>query len=688
MDSSVTREAAFERMQWLRKEISHHNNLYYLQANPEISDAEFDRLLRELIEIEATYPEWGSPDSPTQKVGGAPLSEFVSVPHSVPMMSLGNRYSEAEIKEFHASLVKLLPQTPISYVVEPKIDGVAIAVRYKNGRFETAITRGDGLVGDDVTQNIRTIKGLPLHLPEAFRNLSFEVRGEVYMTRQGFDQMNLDRESKGEPLFANPRNATAGSLKQLDAKLVAQRPLNVLFYAMADVGETGVKCQFEVYDFLEKVGLPVSQYRWRAKNSEEIWAKIETVDQLRKELPYDTDGVVIKVDDFVIQKSLGVTSKAPRWATAYKFQPEQAVTQLLEVDIQIGRTGALTPVARLQPVLLSGSTVSNATLHNFEEIARKDIRVKDWVKIEKAGEIIPAVVSVELDKRTGAERKIEEPTHCPCCGTPVYKDHAQVVIRCPNSDCPEQVKRRLEHFVSKGAMDIRGLGEQMVAQLVQADLVHSIPDIYELTEEKLKNVERLGAKSIQNLLEGIQASKEQPPRRLVFGLGILHVGVAAARSLMEHFGSIAKLQEANLEQLQEVQDVGTIMAQSIFDWFRNEKNAALLAQLKIQGLNFEEKNQVAQSESLLGTTWVITGTLSQPREYFAELLRSHGGKIASSVSKKTSYVLAGAEAGSKLDKANQLKVKVVSEAELHKMLEEVSPQTSEDPSGGQLPLGL
>lgn len=656
----MTLEEAGLEIEKLRRVIEHHNRLYYQEARQEISDQAFDALLRRLIDLEAAFPELVTPDSPTQKVGGAPIEGFTQIRHAVPMMSLDNTYSEAELASFFQRVQKGLGREKVECVVEPKVDGVAISIRYEDGVLKHAVTRGDGQVGDDVTTNVRTIKRLPLRLPQGVPQ-TFEVRGEVFMPKAGFAKLNEEREGAGEARFANPRNSTAGTLKQLDPKIAAKRPLDVVFYGLADAGDAEVASHLEVQALLAGAGLKKADLVWRAETADELIQAIRELDEQRKTLPYETDGAVIKVNAMVDQRELGATSKAPRWAIAYKYQPEQAETRLQAVDIQVGRTGALTPVARLEPVFLSGSTVSNATLHNFEEIERKDIRVGDLVVIEKAGEIIPAVVMVKKESRTGEEQVIVPPAQCPVCGTATKKDEEQVALRCPNPDCPEQVKRRLEHFVSRGAMDIRGLGEQVVAQLVDAGLVKDPADLYQLDELSLSKLERQGAKSIENLIKALKESKEQPPWRMVFGLGILHVGVTAARTLMEFFGSMDKLAVAEVPELLRCEDVGEVVAASLHAWFRDERNLQLLERLRAAGLTFEQRAVQAASEALAGTTWVITGTLSRPREEMAELIRSHGGKISSSVSAKTSCLLAGEEAGSKLEKARKLGVEVVNE---------------------------
>jgi DNA ligase (NAD+) len=595
------------------------------------------------------------------------------------MMSLDNTYSEEELTDFFRRLQKGLGREQILCTVEPKVDGVAVSVRYENGVLAHAATRGDGRVGDDITQNLKTIRSLPLRLPKGVPQ-TFEVRGEVYMTRAVFDKLNREREEAGEPTYANPRNTTAGTLKQLDPREVARRPLNIVFYGLGDPGEAKLSTQRDIAKLLKEARLPQADHVWECDTAESILGAIHQLDEKRRELPYDTDGAVIKVDAFAEQRELGATSKAPRWAIAYKYAAEQAETKLLAVDIQVGRTGALTPVARLEPVFLSGSTVGNATLHNFVDLGRKrvldgqddertDVRVGDYVVIEKAGEIIPAVVAVNTAKRTGGEKPVPVPSKCPVCGAKAEKDEGQIVIRCTNQDCPEQVKRRIEHFTSRGAMDIRGLGEQLVAQLVDAKLAHDVADLYDLDQLSLAKLERQGAKSIENLLKGLQDSKQQPPWRLVFGLGIIHVGTSSARSLMEYFGSIDDLARAEPQDLLKVQDIGGIVAESIHAWFRDTRNIKLLDRLRAAGLLFSNPKVEQASDKFAGTTWVITGTLSQGREEIADIIRANGGKVSGSVSGKTTYLLAGEEAGSKKEKAAKLGVKVLNEADFRSMLE-------------------
>ncbi len=663
----MTHAEAASRAAFLSAELHRHNRLYYVEAKPVISDKEFDEMLRELQDIEAKFPDLVTPDSPTQRVGGAPLEGFTQIRHTVPMMSLDNTYSEEELAAFFARLQKGLGREKIDCVIEPKVDGVAMTIRYENGILKHGATRGDGQTGDDVTNNLKTIQRLPLRLPGDGLQ-TFEVRGEVFMPKAGFAKLNQEREEAGEALFANPRNSTAGTLKLLDPKIVAKRPLDIVFYGLADAGGLDLQSQTDVHALLDRAGLRKADLIWRADSAEGLLSAIRELDEKRRSLPYETDGAVIKVNSFADQRELGVTSKAPRWAIAYKYQPEQAETKILAIDIQVGRTGALTPVARLEPVLVSGSTVSNATLHNYEEIERKDIRVGDTVIIEKAGEIIPAVVSVKKEHRTGNEPVVAAPTHCPVCGTAVHRDEEMVVIRCPNPHCPEVVKRRIEHFVSRGAMDISGLGESVVAQLVELKLVQDVADLYALNELLLARLERVGAKSIDNYLKAIESSKQQDPWRLVFGLGILHVGAGGARKLLEHFGGIDAIAAASAEELMQCPDIGEVVAVSIHAWFREAHNIALLDRLRSSGLNFTQRTVTAASDKLAGTTWVITGTLSQDRETIADTIRANGGKVSGSVSGKTTYLLAGEEAGSKLDKATKLGVKILSEAEFRGML--------------------
>jgi DNA ligase (NAD+) len=663
---SVSR--AKQRASELRAEIEEHDRRYYIEAAPTISDQEYDRLYRELKDLEAKYPELVEPDSPTQRVSGAPLDAFRQIKHRTPMLSLDNTYSEAEVTEFYRRIQRLLGLECVKTIVEPKVDGVAISLFYRNGSLEYAATRGNGDLGDDVTQNVRTIRGVPIRLKPKVPD-EIEVRGEVYLPKSIFRDLNTAREAAGELPFANPRNAAAGSLKQLDARIVAQRKLGIIFYGFGFLSGAEIKTHHEALERLRRWGYPTHSRIWNTESAEEVITALRELDQIRDDFRYETDGAVVKVDDYEQRERLGFTSKAPRWAIAYKYQAERAETRLLSIEVQVGRSGKLTPVANLEPVFVSGTTVARATLHNGEEIKRKDIRIGDVVVIEKSGEIIPAVVEVVTSRRTGSEKIFHMPHNCPSCGTPVSRLEGQIDLRCTNVECPEQVKRRLEHFAHRGAMDIEGLGIAMVAQLVERGLVRRVDHIYRLREEDLQGLERMGKKSVENLLRAIESSKSQPFWRLLFGLGILHVGATAARELAEYFGSMEALQKASLESLKKAPNTGEVVAQSIWEWFRNPDNAALIEALRGHGLNFGTKEgEQSKSDRLAGTTWVITGTLSEPRESLAELIRSHGGKITSSVSKKTDYLLVGEEAGSKLEKARSLGVKAISEAELRKLI--------------------
>ena len=660
---------AAKRVARLRDEIEEHNRRYYEQAAPTISDREYDRLYKELVDLESKFPELVTSDSPTQRVGGKPLKAFEPIEHRVPMLSLDNTYSEEEVADFYARISRLLPTEKIPVVIEPKVDGVAVSLLYENGKLRHAATRGDGTVGDDITQNIRTIRSVPEQLCGKAPKV-LEVRGEVYMDKKGFEKLNADREKEGLPVFANPRNAAAGSLKQLDPALVAKRPLGVVFYGTGATEGVDVDLHSRIFPFLKKLGLSATEKWWLADSVERILQVIHELDQVRHDFPYQTDGAVVKVDSFTQREKLGFTAKSPRWAIAYKYEAERVETRLIDIVVQVGRTGTLTPVAILERVLVSGSTVSRATLHNEDEIKRKDIRIGDAVVIEKAGEVIPAVVNVQTEKRTGKERKFRMPTTCPECGSKVVKDEGQVAVRCINSRCPAQLKRKIEHFASRGAMDIEGLGEMMVEQLVSKNLVQDVSDIYELNAAKMSILERMGEKSIGNLLEAIESSKKRPLWRLIFGLGIFHVGVSASRALADHFRSLKKLMEAAVDELQRIPDVGEVVAQSIHQFFQEKQNRKIIERLEKLGVRpqIEPRRTQTAGSPFAGSTWVITGTFSQPREEIAEMIIQRNGKVSGSVSKKTNYVLAGDAAGSKLEKAQQLGVRVIGEADFRKML--------------------
>jgi DNA ligase (NAD+) len=665
---ALDEKEAGKRMAILYKEIEEHNRRYYEEAAPTISDREYDTLYRELKDLEEAFPKLNAADSPTQRTGDRPLKAFGQVTHRVPMLSLDNTYSEEEVTDFYRRLERLLPNKKIPVVIEPKVDGIAVSLLYEKGQLQYAATRGDGTVGDDITKNILTIRSLPKQLKGDVPDI-LEVRGEAYLNKAGFAKLNAERREAGLPEFANPRNAAAGSLKQLDPAIAAQRPLGIVLYGTGLIEGLRLDKHSELFALLEKLGLPGSEKWWRADSVEEILRAIHELDSIRNDLAYQTDGAVVKVDSFSQREVLGFTAKSPRWAIAFKYEAERVETRLLDILVQVGRTGTLTPVAALEPVVVSGSTVSRATLHNEEEIARKDIRIGDTVLIEKAGEVIPAVVGVRTDLRTGAEKKFRMPKQCPECGSSVVKDEGQVAIRCVNSQCPAQVRRRLEHFASRGAMDIEGLGEAVVNQLVQKKLLADVGDIYALNAPVVLELERMGEKSVANLLEAIELSKSRPLWRLLFGLGILHVGVSASRALAEHFPNLDAIRESSVEELQQIPDVGEVVGRSIHEFFREPHNLAVIEKLRKAGLKFDAEPKVeGAAPGFRNTTWVITGTLSQSRDEIAELIRARGGKVSGSVSKKTSFVLAGEEAGSKLEKAKKLGLRVLDEAEFRGML--------------------
>ena len=686
----------------LAEQIRRHDHAYYVLARPTISDPEYDRLYRELVDLEQAHSELFTPDSPTQRVGGQPASEFKSLTHGVPMLSLDNTYSHAEVLEFVARVQKLLPGEKLAWVLEPKIDGLAVNLRYEHGVFVAGATRGDGARGDDITANLRTIRSVPLkfaapHRGEPATPAVIEVRGEVYFPTAAFQKLNAERVAAGEEPFVNPRNTAAGSLKQLDPALVAKRPLDIVLYGVgqvvsdpgdppkptlggtagADAGATlGLGSQVELLAWLAARGCKTPERTWVCHSPEELLAGLNELDSVRRGFRYETDGAVIKLNSFAQRERCGFTSKAPRWAMAYKYAAAQAETKLRAITVQVGRTGALTPVAELEPVFVGGSTVSRATLHNEDELRRKDIRVGDTVVIEKAGEVIPAVVRVVTEKRTGRETLFEFPRTCPECGSPVARaggvdpEDTGVVWRCANPDCPAQVRGRLEHWCARGAMDIEGGGEVLVAQLVKAGLVRDVADLYILKFEELAALERMGEKSARNFIAGVAASKTRDLWRLVFGLGIFHVGATVAKTLCRAFPNLDELAAAGAEQLLASNAIGEVIAASVQDWFGDSRNRALLERLRRAGLNFESSlyQPAAAAGAFAGKTFVLTGTLpALTREAATAMIEARGGKVSGSVSKKTDFVLAGAEAGSKLAKAQSLGVRIIDEAEFRKL---------------------
>ncbi|MBN2161930.1 MAG: NAD-dependent DNA ligase LigA [Pontiellaceae bacterium] len=678
----IEKEPAQQRIHELRTEIERHNRLYYLDASPEITDREYDRLLDELDQLEKQFPELGSPTSPTQRVGGAPLDGFKSVRHAQPMMSLSNTYSKEELIEFDRRIQKLIPEESFRYILEPKIDGVAISLRYENGELIQALTRGDGTTGDDVTANVRTIKSIPLRLADMMPPAVLEVRGEIYMDTKGFSKLNQDRQDAGLEPFANPRNACAGSLKLLDSREVAKRPLDAIFYATGELDGIFFDTHEQMLQTLRSYGLRITPNYWKENSVEDLLERLDELESMRHEFPFEMDGGVIKINERRLYEPLGYTAKSPRWAVAYKYEPEQAETTLRAISIQVGRTGVLTPVAELEPVQLAGTTVRRATLHNEDEIRRKDIKIGDRVIVEKAGEIIPAVVRVVTEKRNGSEHEFSMPSACPVCGSDVEKREGEVALRCINLQCPAQVKNWLTHFASRGAMDINGLGESLVEQLVDSGLVKNPAELYSLTKAEVLGLERMGEKSADNLIKGIEESKSRPFERVLMGLGIRHIGKGAAIILANEFGNIDALMNAEVSRLESIRDIGPIVAQSVVDYFRNPDALAVIESLRRTGVAVEKKTSGGSSE-LEGLTFVLTGSMeTMTREDAGEKIRARGGKVSSSVSKNTSYLVAGESAGSKLEKAEKLGVTILDEEQFIALLG--SEQKREDQRAGQM----
>jgi DNA ligase (NAD+) len=661
------------RIEELREAIRYHDRKYYIEAQPEITDFEYDQLVHELQRLEKAHPEFITPDSPTQRVGGEPLTEFVTVEHRIPMLSIDNVYSEEELGEFHQRLRRMLGHREINFVTELKIDGVAVTLTYEKGLFRWGTTRGDGYRGDDITANLKTIREIPLRLSTPGEDFTvLEVRGEVYLQNKDFQSMNLEREERGEPQFANPRNAAAGSLKLLDPRLTARRRLRFLAHSIGYYEGLPLHSQQECLETFKRLGLPVSPHYRFCKDLDEVKQYVEEWSTRKEELEYMADGIVVKVNSFEQWRFLGATSKAPRWVVAYKYPPEQAISQIEAIVLQVGKTGVITPVAHLRPVHLAGTTVSRATLHNFEEMARKDIRQYDYVAVQKAGEIIPQVVKVIKERRTGKEKAFLVPRACPECGGEVGREAEEVYLRCYNPLCPAQVKRRVRYFASRDAMDIEGMGIAIIEQLVDKGLVKDYADVYCLKFEDLVGLERMAEKSSTNLMEGIEASKGRDLSRLIAALGIHHVGTHAAEVLALHFGSLDRLMEANREELEGVHEVGPVMARSVVGFFSNPRTREIVRRLKAAGVNTKslvEKRPVKELK-LAGKTFVVTGTLERYSRHEIEgLIKSLGGRVSSSVSRQTDFVVVGESPGSKADKARQLGVKTINEKEFEELIE-------------------
>ena len=677
---------AKQRIEKLRQEIERHNRLYYLDAAPEITDREYDQLLQTLEELEREFPAFGSSSSPTRRVGGAPLESFENVAHAEPMMSLSNTYSKEELVEFDRRIRKLVPAETFDYILEPKIDGVAISLRYENGELVQALTRGDGTTGDDVTSNVRTIQSIPLRLSDLMPPAVLEVRGEIYMDTAGFAALNQQRQEAGKEPFANPRNACAGSLKLLDPREVARRPLDAIFYATGELDGVAFETHEKMLLSLKNYGLRITPKYWLEDNIEKMLQRLDELEAMRHEFPFEMDGGVIKVNERRLYEELGATAKSPRWAVAYKYEPEQAETLLHAITIQVGRTGVLTPVAELEPVQLAGTTVKRATLHNEDEIRRKDIRIGDHVIIEKAGEIIPAIVKVVTEKRTGVEETFSMPSACPVCDGEVEKREGEVALRCTNLQCPAQVKSWIAHFASRGAMDISGLGESLVEQLVDSGLVKNPAELYSLKKVEVLGLERMGEKSAENLIKSIEASKTRPFEKVLFGLGIQHVGKGAAALLAREFKNIDALMAADLQTLETIRDIGPIVGKSVVEYFQSPEARAVIDQLRAAGVNLEQTD-AGGSDELAGLTFVLTGSLeTMTREEGGDKIRARGGKVSSSVSKNTSYLVAGASAGSKLAKAEKLGVTILNEEQFIALLG--SDEKRKDQQTGQLGFGF
>ena len=665
--------ASRSRLEALRKEIERHNYLYYVLDAPEISDAEYDALFRELEEIERAHPEWITPDSPTQRVGATPASELAPVTHRVPMLSLNNGFDEADVEAFDRRVREALDADRIEYSCEPKFDGLAVTLAYENGRFVQGATRGDGYTGEDVTANLRTIRAIPLQLDVKRPPRLLEVRGEVMMLKRDFAALNERQRARGEKTFVNARNAAAGSLRQLDPRLTAARPLTFFAYGIgATEGYEPPPTHSALLDHLRELRFRVVDERRVVQGVEGLLAYYRDMGARRAELPYDIDGVVYKVNSLRQQAALGFVSRAPRFALAHKFPAEEAQTRVLGIEVQVGRTGALTPVARLQPVFVGGVTVTNATLHNEDEIRRKDVRIGDTVIVRRAGDVIPEIVRVLPEKRPADARIFHMPKHCPVCGSDVYREPDEAVSRCAGGlVCAAQRKQALLHFASRRAMDIDGLGEKIVDQLVERDMVRTPADVYRLTVEQLAGLERMGEKSAANLCAAIERSKRTTLARLIYALGIRHVGEATARDLADHFGSLDAIVAADEAALMEVPDVGEVVAASIAHFFAEPHNREVLAALREAGVTWPEgkPRKAAAGGPAAGKTFVLTGTLPNlSRDEARDLIQAAGGKVSGSVSKKTDYLVVGADPGSKLAKAEELGIEIIDEAQLRKLL--------------------
>ena len=652
-----------EEIQYLTQELEKHNHLYYVLDDPQISDYEYDKMLRRLENLEAAYPEFASPLSPTQRVGGEALSQFEKVEHPVPLESLQDVFSSEELTDFDEKIRETFPK--VSYSVEPKVDGLSVALEYVNGQFIRGATRGNGVVGEDVTQNLKTIRSIPMQLENAPSRLI--VRGEVFMPKDSFDTLNAKREQAGESVFANPRNAAAGSLRQLDPKIAASRKLDILIFNVQLAAGIEFTSHIESLEYLKSLKFKVIPFT-RCENLEQVLKTIQNIDEQRYQLSYDIDGAVVKVDNLQDRQFLGSTAKFPRWAAAYKYPPEVKSTVVEDITVQVGRTGVLTPKAVVKPVRLAGTTVTNATLHNQDFITEKDIRIGDTVRIRKAGEIIPEILEVVKEKRPEGTIPYRLPDICPVCGAPVVRDPEGAAMRCTGVQCPAKLVRNLAHFVSRDAMDIEGLGIAIVEQLIQEKLVTSPADLYFLQKNQLLPLERMGEQSVDNLLQAIAASKENDLSRLLYAFGIRQVGAKAAKVLAQTFGTLDRLMDASLEELTQVRDIGAITAENMIAWFSDSQSQKMIQRLREAHVNFSCTLSM-EDQRFSGKTFVLTGTLEHfTREEATQKIEAFGGKVSGSVSKKTTYVVAGESAGSKLKKAMELNIPILSETEFLQMI--------------------
>lgn len=651
------------RYEELKKQIEYHSDRYYNQDDPEISDFEYDMLMLELKNIEKEHPEFVTKDSPTQHVGGKTDSHFAEVTHKVPLQSLQDVFSTADVIAFEERINKTVASP--SYVVETKIDGLSVSLEYEKGIFVRGATRGDGLVGEDVTINLKTIKNIPQKLT---KDIDIIVRGEVFMPKKDFEKLNEEREVLGEKLFANPRNAAAGSLRQLDPKITAERNLDIYIFNVQKSEEVKFSSHYESLNYMKKLGFNVNPYVKKCNNIKEVLMAIDEIGNKRGELTFDIDGAVVKVDSLAQREEIGVTTKTPKWAVAYKYPPEKKETVVKDIVVQVGRTGAITPMAILEPVRVAGSVISKTTLHNEDFIKEKDIRIGDKVLIQKAGDVIPEVVEVLKDKRNGTEKEFEMPKTCPVCGAEAVREEGEAVTRCTGIECPAMLFRSLIHFVSRDAMDIDGMGPAIIEQLLDKKMVENIADIYSLKYEDIVSLERMGDKSAKNLLNAIEKSKENSLEKLLNSFGIRHIGLKSAKILAKKYNNIEEIMNASYEELCSINEIGEIMAESIVKFFESTQTKDLINRLKQSGINMESKIEKSQDERFTGKVFVLTGTLpTLSRNEASEIIEKFGGKTSSSVSKKTDYVLAGEEAGSKLTKAEELGIKIITENEFLEM---------------------